>query len=194
MPRVPFTIDTGFLAEVRQAVLQYARNHYGTSGLSPEDLTQETIMTTFDNIREGRLTRLTSNLKTYAIGILKRKVKESLRGQAKLATVSTPSGQSSDDLLDPVDIGIAQEAIDRWQSKDNDEERDELQQAVYNIVDNMQEPCKTILWSFYWENNSMREIADTLHYNNARVATTQKSRCMTKVKTAMEEIFKQMRS
>jgi len=194
MPRVPFTIDTGFLAEVRQAVLQYARNHYGTSGLSPEDLTQETIMTTFDNIREGRLTRLTSNLKTYAIGILKRKVKESLRGQAKLATVSTPSGQSSDDVLDPVDIGIAQEAIDRWQSKDNDEERDELQQAVYNIVDNMQEPCKTILWSFYWENNSMREIADTLHYNNARVATTQKSRCMTKVKTAMEEIFKQMRS
>ncbi len=194
MPRVPFTIDTGFLAEVRQAVLQYARNHYGTSGLSPEDLTQETIMTTFDNIREGRLTRLTSNLKTYAIGILKRKVKESLRGQAKLATVSTSSGQSSDDVLDPVDIGIAQEAIDRWQSKDNDEERDELQQAVYNIVDNMQEPCKTILWSFYWENNSMREIADTLHYNNARVATTQKSRCMTKVKTAMEEIFKQMRS
>lgn len=194
MPRVPFTIDTGFLAEVRQAVLQYARNHYGTSGLSPEDLTQETIMTTFDNIREGRLTRLTSNLKTYAIGILKRKAKESLRGQAKLATVSTPSGQTSDDVLDPVDIGVAQEAIDRWQSKDDDEELDELQQAVYDIVDNMKEPCKTILWSFYWENNSMREIADTLHYNNARVATTQKSRCITKVRTAMEEIYKQMRS
>ena len=140
------------------------------------------------------MTRLTSNLKTYAIGILKRKAKESLRSQAKLATVSPPSGQASDDVLDPVDIGIAQEAIDRWQNEDNNEDWDQLQQAVYDIVDNMQEPCKTILWAYYWEGCSMREIANTLHYNNARVATTQKSRCMTKVKTAMEGIFKQMRS
>lgn len=194
MPRVSFTIDHIFLDQLRQAVLQYACNHYGASGLSPEDLTQETIMTTFDNIREGRLTRLTSNLKTYAIGILKIKAKEKLRDQAKLATVTTPTGQASDDVLDPVDIGIAQEAIDRWQSKDDDEERDKLQNAVYDIVDKMQEPCRTILWSYYWEGNSLSDIADALSYNNARVATTQKSRCMTKVKTAMEEIFKQMRS
>ena len=110
MADVPFTIDTGFLAAVRQAVLQYACNHYGTSGLSPEGLTQETILTTFDNVCEWRLTRLTSNLKKYAIGILKNQAKESLRNQAKLATVSTPSGQASDDVLDPADIGAVQEA------------------------------------------------------------------------------------
>ncbi len=58
----------------------------------------------------------------------------------------------------------------------------------------MADPCKTILWAYYWEGSSMREIATMMNYANARVATTQKSRCMTKVKTAMEEIFNNMRS
>lgn len=194
MPRVPFSTDNIFLDRLRQAVLQYALMHYGSSGLSPEDLTQETLLTTFDNIHEGRLTRLTSSLNTYAIGILKRKANEKMRDQAKLATVATPSGQSPDDVLDPVDIATAQEAIDRWLDKDSDEEQDELQNAVYDIVTNMPDPCKSILWAYYWEGNNMREIADAMDYNNARVAMTQKSRCLTKVKTAMDEIFNRMRS
>ena len=104
------------------------------------------------------------------------------------------SGQNADDVLDTIDIGTAQAAIDRWLDKDNHEEQEELKNAIYELVTNMTEPCKTILWSFYWENQSMREIADAMNYANARVATTQKSRCMTKVSIAMEEIINTNRS
>ena len=194
MPRVPFTIDSRFLEDVRTAVLQEARKRYGSSRLSPEDLTQEALLVTFEKVHNGTLTRLTSSLKTYVIGVLKNKGLEAQRDQSKFASVPNQSGQSSDDVIDPVDIGTAQNAIDRWLNKDSVEEQDELQSAVYDIVTNMADPCKTILWAYYWEGNSMREIAAMMDYNNARVATTQKSRCMTKVKTAMEEIFNNMRS
>ena len=194
MPRVPFTIDSRFLEDVRAAVLQEARKRYGSSRLSPEDLTQEALLVTFEKVHNGTLTRLTSSLKTYVIGVLKKKGLEAQRDQSKFASVPYQSGQNADDVIDPVDIGTAQNAIDRWLNKDSIEEQDELQSAVYDIVANMADPCKTILWAYYWEDNSMREIAAMMDYNNARVATTQKSRCMTKVKTAMEEIFNNMRS
>ena len=194
MPRVPFTIDSRFLEDVRTAVLQEARKRYGSSGLSPEDLTQEALLVTFEKVHNGTLTRLTSSLKTYVIGVLKKKGLEALRDKSKFASVPNQSGQSSDDVIDPVDIGTAQDAIDRWLNKDSVEEQDELQSAVYDIVTNMADPCKTILWAYYWEGNSMREIATMMDYNNSRVAITQKSRCMTKLKTAMEEFLNNIRS
>lgn len=194
MPRVPFTIDSRFLEDVRTAVLQEARKRFGSSGLSPEDLTQEAMLVTFEKVHNGTLTRLTSSLKTYVIGVLKKKGLEAQRDKSKFASIPNLPKQSSDDVIDPVDIGTAQNAIDRWLNKDSAEEQDELQSAVYDIVTNMADPCKTILWAYYWEGNSMREIATMMNYANARVATTQKSRCMTKVKTAMDEIFNDMRS
>ena len=194
MPRVPFTLDSRFLEDVRTAVLQEARKRYGSSGLSPEDLTQEAMLVAFEKVHNGTLTRLTSSLKTYVIGVLKKKGLEAQREQSKFASIPKSPGQSSDDVIDPVDIGTAQDAIDRWLDRDSVEEQDELQSAVYDIVTNMADPCKTILWAYYWEGNNMKDIAIMMDYNNARVATTQKSRCMTKVKTAMEEILKNMRS
>lgn len=194
MAEVPFTTDDKFLEDVSTAVLQEARKRYGSSRLSPEDLTQEAMLVTFEKVHNGTLTRLTSSLKTYVIGVLKKIGLEAQREKTKFVTVKNQSGQSSDDAIDPVDIVTAQKALDRWHHIDVDEERDEMQKAVYDIVVNMQDPCKTILWNYYWEGNSMNEIAAAMNYNNARVATTQKSRCMTKVKTAMDEILKRMRS
>ena len=194
MPRVPFTIDSRFLEDVRTAVLQEARKRFGSSRLSPEDLTQEALLVTFEKVHNGTLTRLTSSLKTYVIGVLKKKGLEAQRDKSKFASIPNLPKQSSDDVIDPVDIGTAQNAIDRWLNKDSVEEQDELQSAIYDIVTNMADPCKTILWAYYWEGNSMREIATMMNYANARVATTKKSRCMTKVKTAMDEIFNNMRS
>ncbi len=190
----PFPTDSRFLEDLRKGLLQYARKHYGSSGLDLEDLVQDALLTVYENIQGGKLTELTSSLKTHVIGILKNKANEALRKQAAIATVPQQAGQDDDDTLDPVDTGIAQRALERWEEQDAEEEQEQLQTAVREIVGNLKEPCKTILWSFYWEDESMKHIAELMNYNTTDVAKSQKSKCMTKVKVAFEETFKRMRS
>lgn len=189
MAIVPFT-DNRFLEKLRKSVLQYARKHYGKSDLSPEDLTQEALTRVFEKIKSGNLKKITCNFKTYVINVLKNVAREQRREASHLAGTNLLTEDDDDDnVLTPIDLGIAQEAIRRWLTKDNDEEQEELQNAVHDIIVNMAEPCKTILWSYYWEGNNMKEIAKMMDYNNADVAKSQKSRCMSKVKLALVESF-----
>jgi RNA polymerase sigma-70 factor (ECF subfamily) len=189
MPKVPFTIDNKFLADVREAVLQYAYKRFGLSGLDIEDLVQEALMTMFDNVQSGKLTGLTCNLKTYVIGILKNIASMKLREMKPF--VGDINQSDDEDTVDPVDLEVAKAALRRWQ--ENDGETELKENTVHDIVINMTDPCKTILWSYYWEGKSMRDIAEIMDYKNADVAKSKKSLCMTKVKAALEETFKRMR-
>lgn len=195
MAKVPFTIDDNFLVELREAVLRFAYKQYGTSGLSVEDLTQESLTRLFENVKRGTLKTLTCNIETYVNNILKNVAREQLRQQARF--VGNNNNEAADDDNDvpaPVDPGVAQEALDRWMDKDRIEEQERLQDTVYHFVENMPDPCKTILWSYYWENMSMDEIAAKMGYANANVAKTKKSRCMNDVKSTMTGILNRMRS
>ena len=195
MPIIPFRTDSRFLEDLRMAVLQYARKHYDSKALPLEDLTQDALMALFENVNSGKLTVLTSSLTTYVISIFENKAKEALRKNDKLPILSqVPSQNDDDDAPDPVDIGIVQKTLERWEEENAEEEQEQLQMAVREIVGNLKEPCKTILWSFYWEDESMKHIAELMNYNTADVAKTQKSKCMTKVKVAFEESIKRMRS
>lgn len=188
MPKVPFTIDNKFLADAREAVLQYAYKRFGLSGLDIEDLVQEALMTMFDNVQSGKLTSLNCNLKTYVIGILKNIA--SMRLREMKAFVGDINQSDDEDTPNPVDFEVAKDALRKWQDDDEAELREK---AVHDIIINMTDPCKTILWSYYWEGKSMRDIAEVMNYKNADVAKSKKSLCMTKVKAALEETFKRMR-
>lgn len=173
MDIVPFT-DNRFLGKVRDVVLKYAFKHYGNSDLSPEDLTQEALTRVFERIKSGNLKHITCNIKTYVINVLKNVAREMQREASHFAGTNIPTDDDDDNVLTPVDLGIAQEAIRRWLTKDTDQEHEELLEAAHDIVANMEEPCKTILWSYYWGGNNMKEIAEKLKYNNADVAKSQK--------------------
>lgn len=176
-------------------VLQYARKYYDSKELPLEDLAQDALVALFENVNSGKLTVLTSSLTTYVIRIFENKAKEALREKKKLPALSLPQSQDDDDdTPDPVDIGIVKKTLEQWEEEDDRKEQEQLQMAVREIVGNLKEPCKTILWSFYWEDGNMKRIAELMNYNTTDVAKTQKSKCMTKVKVAFEETFKRMRS
>lgn len=195
MATIPFSIDSKFLQEVRDAVFLFSRKHCAAWATEDdcEDLTQEAMIKMYQQVQDGRLTTLTCKLSTYVNGIVKHLAVKRAQEQSRLAD-AMPAQEDSDDIANPVDIGIVQNAIKRWQETDEDELQEQLQGEVCSLVENMAEPCRTILWAYYWEGKSMAVIAEENGYTGKDVAKSQKSRCMTKVKVAMTEIRNKLRS
>lgn len=196
MATIPFSTDSNFLQEVRDAVFLFARKHCGSWATTDEceDLTQEAMMKMYEIVRNGNLKQLNCSLSTYVNGILKNLAKRMSREKGLVIRPIAPQLSDDEDFIDPIDMALAEDAIRRWTQIEQEEELTALQEGVRDVVINMKDPCKTLLWAFYWEGKSMRTIAEELEYNTARVATTQLSRCRTKVKTAMEDIYQQLRS
>lgn len=194
MATIPFLTESNFLQEVRETVFHFTRSYCGSWASTDEceDLTQEALLVLFEKIHSGEEIVLTSNLATFTNGIMKNLAKKRANKKSKQPTTIQEYGD--EDAIDPIDMSVAQQSIKRWLETDLGEEQEQLITEVRNLVENMTDPCKTILWAFYWEGKSMSEIANENGYTGKDVAKSQKSRCMTKVKTAMDDIYKQMRS
>ena len=51
----------------------------------------------------------------------------------------------------------------------------------------MEEPCKSILKYYYYENFSMNKIAEAMKYKNANTVKSQKLRCMKYLEESLEK-------
>ncbi|MBD0333465.1 MAG: sigma-70 family RNA polymerase sigma factor [Chitinophagaceae bacterium] len=57
----------------------------------------------------------------------------------------------------------------------------EAEKELVNVLDQLGESCKRILLLFYYENRSMREIVDVIHYENEQVVRNKKYKCLKKL-------------
>lgn len=61
----------------------------------------------------------------------------------------------------------------------------ELQAVLAAELSYIPDPCNNILKLYYFDDLSMKEIADTMNYRSANTAKTTKNRCMDKLKARM---------
>lgn len=197
MAEYPFKTNSNFLEGVRKEVMSFARNYCKVWATEEdcEDLTQQAMMTMLENVHSGRLTELTCRLSTYVNGILKKLANKQYekRQQAAFMTSKQDEDEDEDESIESIDIAIAREAVMRWADEESKKEHERAEEEMRKLVQNMPEPCKTILWSFYWEGKSMSDIAAQMGYANARVAKSKKSQCMSKVRAAKDEILRRIR-
>ena len=82
--------------------------------------------------------------------------------------------------------GRAQLREERYEKGRNREEEDasqfvvhrEMRMQVMNLLESIGTTCKTILLAFYYENRSMKDILDLLHYENEQVVRNKKYKCL----------------
>jgi len=147
------------------AVRQQVRA-FGGNEDDARDVFQEGVLALWKNAREGRFTpRSSTKLSTYLVEICKRRWMD----QRKKA--SSRYEQRSEALPEAID---EQNALDRWIDR-------EEQEAFRQRFGQLGERCQQILSRFYYEKQSMSEIAQAFQIGEA-TAKNEKYRCMQRLK------------
>ena len=58
------------------------------------------------------------------------------------------------------------------------------------IVNHMPPPCNVILWSYYYDNMSMTEIANVIDFKNSDSVKAKKAQCMKQLKDKFSNLIK----
>ena len=146
--------------------------------LDIEEIYDDAIFALYTNVKEGKLKELTCSLQTYINRIGEHKAIDMLR-KVQIETEELPEYETLD---------FCDRSEEYWLT-DGDNMEEERKTTIYSLIENLVEPCKKILFSFYYDHCSMEVIAQSMGMANSDVAKTQKSRCMSKVKRAAEIEF-----
>lgn len=146
--------------------------------LDIEEIYDDAIFALYTNVKEGKLKELTCSLQTYINRIGEHKAIDMLR-KVQIETEELPEYETLD---------FCDRSEEYWLA-DGDNMEEERKTTIYSLIEKLVEPCKKILFSFYYDHCSMEVIAQSMGMANSDVAKTQKSRCMSKVKRAAEIEF-----
>lgn len=155
----------------KEPFIAFVISHFEYNRDLAEDIYQESFISLYLNLKQGRVKQFTTSCKTYLFQIGKFKILNQLRQNKNRQTVGL-----YDDYCDNMDYQSEEQKI-----------RDEI---VCNEAFSMQEPCCTVLSLYYWEGKDMNEIAKAMNYKSEQVAKNRKSLCMKKLKTILAIRFK----
>lgn len=130
-----------------------------------KDVFQEAVIVLYDKVKQHDF-ELTSRLKTYIYSVCRRLWLKQLGSKDRTFR----------DMAAYEDIIVVEEDLAMHEEKD-------LQLTMMEqALDELGEPCRTIIRDFYIANLSMQEICDKFGYTNADNAKTQKYKCLQRLK------------
>jgi RNA polymerase sigma factor (sigma-70 family) len=136
--------------------------HHGGSEQDADDIFQETVMAFIDTVKKGKF-RGEASIKTFLNAIARNywfnEMKK--RGRAGQRDKVFELGRDKDEA----DISHHISEMER-------------RRQLRSLVDQLGDSCRKVLVLFYYENMSMKEIADHLPYENEQVVRNKKYKCL----------------
>lgn len=171
-----------FFEKERSKVLAVLWNRLSITTADAEDIYQEACIALFSNVQKGKLDVLTCSISTYFMQIcLNMGYNHVNRG------LKTTSFDQMLDCDKYDEYGLSQlEAVLGL----GDGLSAEQTAMMREIVQDLPHPCEDILWAYYGDDLSMKEIADVIGFNGADSVKSKKSQCMSKLKERFTRIIK----
>lgn len=171
IPRTERELNRFFERE-RKRNVGYIQGRYNLSYEDAEDVYQDSCLALFKNIQDGKLVSLTAKLSTYFTQICVFQTLKKIRDEKQMDSLD--NGQYDSDKVDEL-LGLDGGVSIRQQQK------------MEEIIKNLPFPCDKILWSYYYDNCSMAEIAPLIGYNGSDSVKAKKSQCMGKLKARFDK-------
>ncbi len=130
------------------------------------DIYQDTFLSFYENLLNGKLTEFTSSIKTYLFSIGKFKIYEYLRANSKLKIIDAPINAE----ITLEDLSLENELLS---------EREALVKLNFKKLGKQ---CQLILELFYLKGKTLEDIKGEENYENTDVVKSLKSRCLKKLK------------
>jgi RNA polymerase sigma-70 factor (ECF subfamily) len=159
----------------RNDFIYWAVRNYGCTEEAAKDVFQVSIVIFYENIMSGKLVSLHSSVKTYLFAIGKNKLME---------------GQVAQRKQQHIQDNFKYEAFEGSDDSSELENKEEIYHNLEAALQELGEPCKTVLNLFYYQNKGIDEIAAALHYKGNDSAKTQKYKCLMRLK----KIFAQQKT
>ncbi len=169
IPKIPKTERdfNAFFTKERKKTVTLLCGKYNLSRETAEDVYQDSCIALFQNVKNGKLVSLTSSLSSYFSQICIFQALKNIRDVKSLDSVENEKYDSSkvDELLG-IDDGYTVKQ----------------QQAMEEIINHLPPPCDIILWSYYYDNMTMAEIAGIIDFKNSDSVKAKKAQCMKNLK------------
>jgi RNA polymerase sigma factor (sigma-70 family) len=174
-----------FLSDERGRVLSYLRKQFSVSDDDLDDIFQESSMALFLNVRDGKLSTLTSSLGTYFMKVCINQTLKFLGKNSKTMPLFDDRRITNSDFVR--DDKIA-ELYGACIDAEEEEKKTRMELLVNNIIASMTETCKNILHGYYWDDFSTSTIADMFNFSDANSVKAQKYKCVKKFRDKYNEL------
>ena len=174
-----------FLSDERGRVLSYLRKQFSVSDDDLDDIFQESSMALFLNVRDGKLSTLTSSLGTYFMKVCINQTLKFLGKNSKTMPLFDDRRITNSDFVR--DDKIA-ELYGACIDAEEEEKKTRMELLVNNIIASMTETCKNILHGYYWDDFSTSTIAYMFNFSDANSVKAQKYKCVKKFRDKYNEL------
>lgn len=172
----PEKILTEFYRDYRKEFLSWAFKSFGADSEAASDCFQDAMIILYNNVQNGKLTDLQSNIKTYLFSVGKNVLLRKFKNESR--EVPMFEQNSHERALEGFEFPELYTG-------------NQLENKIADLVQTLRDPCKSILRYFYFRGFSMEEIAEEMNYKNAQTVKAQKLRC---IKEMQSLVHRQMRT
>lgn len=151
----------------RKMIVSFILKNSGTKD-DAEDLLQEAVIVLWEKIRTGKF-EYNAQLSTFIFAVVKRLWLRKLTRSKREIRNDFAENDFPDNENSQVDNMIVEERS----------------AVIAAALEKLGDPCKTLLLLFYWEENSMEEIAKKMRFANADTVKAKKYQC----KKSLEKIL-----